>query len=169
MVLNSSAGYLLFRKCTPIFLQLAANFPQLWSESSAISISQALHASKHPITKFVFADTIAALAFGTVPMLHYDTSIHPMDHQLSREPFVEWVYSCPVIIIILLAKVNSSRVSRLMDPTNTNSGQIQEIEKHLQKWNPTVDYADQPSIRIARLAIQEAWRPAVLIYAYMVR
>lgn len=170
MVLNSPAGYSLLRKSTPIFLQLAAKFPQIWVHNSAISIHHALCGPRHEIVKFVFADTIAALAFGIVPLLYYDTTIHTVDKQLIGPRLLEWVYACPLIVILLLAKINALRVSRLMDQDNATFSEleIQEIERHLQSWKPTINYLDQPSDLVSRLAVQECWRQAVLIYLYMV-
>ncbi|KDN49181.1 hypothetical protein RSAG8_02534, partial [Rhizoctonia solani AG-8 WAC10335] len=42
MLLNSSSGYLLLRKGVPLFLQLAAKYPQVWTRDFAIPISHAL-------------------------------------------------------------------------------------------------------------------------------
>ncbi|KAJ1305728.1 hypothetical protein OPQ81_010461 [Rhizoctonia solani] len=109
MITNSSIGYTIFRKGAPIFLQLAAKFPEIWQES---------------------------------------------------------VYACPVVVLITLARVNASRVSQLMD-RNTTSKCIEEYEAVIQNWKPRVDYEDQPSHLIVRLAVQEAWRQAALIYLYM--
>lgn len=169
MVLNSSAGYTIFRKCSPLFLQLAAKYPPMWADGSAISIHHALYSQTHPIIKFVFADTIASLAFGVIPLIHYDTTVHTTDHLLGWQPFLEWVYGCPIIMIILLAKVNSSRISRLVnrDAVAPNEADIQDIENHLREWKATIDYVDQPTNLIARLAVQECWRQSVLIYMYM--
>lgn len=170
MVLNSTAGYTLLRRSTPIFLQLAAKFPHIWVDNSAISIHHALLVRRHEIVKFVFTDTIAALAFGVVPLLHYDTVIHMVDKQLIMPRLLEWVYACPVIIIILLAKINASRISRLVNWDTVSSNElvvVQEIEMHLRDWNPQMDHLDRPSDMVARLAVQECWRQAVLIYLYM--
>ncbi|CUA77810.1 hypothetical protein RSOLAG22IIIB_12847 [Rhizoctonia solani] len=80
---------------------------------------------------------------------------------------MEPVYACPIIVLITLARVNASRVSRLMDQDEATPAGIQEYEAAVQNWKPHVDYADQPSQLITRLAVQEAWRQAALIYLYM--
>ncbi|CAE6406620.1 unnamed protein product [Rhizoctonia solani] len=166
MILNSSVGYTIFRKGVPMFLQLAAKFPDLWKGDSAISLSQALHA-RHELGKFTLMDTVAALAFGISPLIHYDTTIRMEDYKPGKFQFMEPVYACPIIVLITLARVNASRVSRLMDQDETTPAGIQEYEAAVQNWKPHVDYADQPSQLITRLAVQEAWRQAALIYLYM--
>ncbi|KAG8729074.1 hypothetical protein FRC11_009544, partial [Ceratobasidium sp. 423] len=167
MILNSSIGYTIFRKGAPIFLQLAAKFPDMWKGDSAISISQALHSPRHELAKFAVMDTVAALAFGIAPLIHYDTAIREEDHNPGRYQFLEPVYACPVIVLITLARVNVSRASQLMGRDTTTPEGIEEYEAAVRNWKPRVDYDDQPSQLITRLAVQEAWRQAALIYLYM--
>ncbi|KDN47245.1 hypothetical protein RSAG8_03724, partial [Rhizoctonia solani AG-8 WAC10335] len=54
-----------------------------------------------------------------------------------------------------------------MDPKTTTPEGVEEYEAAVRNWKPRVDYADQPSHLITRLAVQEAWRQAALIYLYM--
>ncbi|CAE6531235.1 unnamed protein product [Rhizoctonia solani] len=168
MISNSSIGYTIFRKGAPIFLQLAAKFPELWKGDSAILLSQALHVARHELTKFALMDTIAALAFGIAPLIHYDTTIREEDHQPGQFQFLEPVYACPIVVLITFARVNASRVSQLMDQDDITPEGIEEYEAAVRNWKPRVDYDDQPSQLITRLAVQEAWRQAALIYLYMV-
>ncbi|CAE6472868.1 unnamed protein product [Rhizoctonia solani] len=167
MILNSSVGYTIFRKGAPIFLQLAAKFPELWKGDSAISLSRVLHAQRHELGKFALMDTVSALAFGIAPLIHYDTTPQEEDHNPGRYQFLEPVYACPIIVLMALARVNAYRASRLMDRGATNSEGLEECEAAVRNWKPRVDYNDQPSQLISRLAVQEAWRQAALIYLYM--
>ncbi|KDN33867.1 hypothetical protein RSAG8_13035, partial [Rhizoctonia solani AG-8 WAC10335] len=75
MLLNSSSSYLLLRTGVPLFLQLAASYPRVWTRDSAVLISHALAPIRHEMAKFVFTDTISALAFGIAPLLDYDTTV----------------------------------------------------------------------------------------------
>ncbi|CAE7093827.1 unnamed protein product [Rhizoctonia solani] len=54
-----------------------------------------------------------------------------------------------------------------MEHSATAEGGVEEYEAIVQNWKPCVDYADQPSQFVTRLAVQEAWRQAALIYLYM--
>ncbi|CAE6476336.1 unnamed protein product [Rhizoctonia solani] len=165
MVSNSSVGYAIFRKGVSPFLELAATFPKLWKGDSAISLSHALHLSRHELARFVIMDTIAALAFGIAPLVHYDTTIQ--DHNPDRFHFVEQVYACPVIVLMALARVNQSRASRLMGQDTITPEDVEAYESAVRNWKPGVDYTDSPSQLVARLAVQESWRQAALIYLYM--
>ncbi|KAB5590669.1 hypothetical protein CTheo_5893 [Ceratobasidium theobromae] len=168
MLLSSSIGYSLYRRCMPIFLQLASKFPELWTKDSAISILHALHARRFEITQFVFVDTITALIFGIAPLLHYDTSFHDVNQPRDRSfEFLEWIYSCPPMIVFLLAKINSSRTLGLNGQADSNRLAHLEIEEHLQKWQPTTEKDEDSSNGVVRLAVLECWRQAVLIYMYM--
>ncbi|CAE6469300.1 hypothetical protein ACGC1H_000048 [Rhizoctonia solani] len=167
MLLNSSFGYLLLRQGVPIFLQLAARYPQVWTEDSVISISHALNPTRHEMARFVLMDIISALAFGTVPLLNYDTTIHEDELEDRMTGFLERVYSCPVVILILLARINSARIARILNQNSPNSGDIQDVESRVRNWNPIIDYTDKPAELVARLAIQECWRQAALVYTHM--
>lgn len=167
MVSNTQKGYSLFKRCTPIFLQLAIKYPQLWTPNSSISISRALYFHEYEVRPFVLFDTIAALALGIAPLVHYDTTPHPHEQgEYSR--ILEWVYGCPPDIIILLARVTSWRVARWIDPTGANEAEWREVEGLVKAWKPHIEPVDGSANLVARMAILECWRQAVLIYLYMV-
>ncbi|KAG9118272.1 hypothetical protein FRC07_007292, partial [Ceratobasidium sp. 392] len=166
MILDTRASYALVKQCLPLFLQLAAKCPALWAENSAISIFRALHAPIYEMRKFVLWDTVFAVTFGTAPLLHYDTAFHELPDERLNVKILEWAYGCPGDIIVLLAKINSCRVSRWIGQGNENDEEWCESEKRLKEWKPVMD-VDQSSNVVARFAIQESWRQAVFIYLYM--
>ncbi|CAE7146367.1 unnamed protein product, partial [Rhizoctonia solani] len=67
------------------------------------------------------------------------------------------------------AEVNSWRAARLVDPTHPTPTleQQQQFRACLEEWNPRLEYGDRPELVMGRLAVQECWRHAVLIYFYM--
>ncbi|KAG9118624.1 hypothetical protein FRC07_006778, partial [Ceratobasidium sp. 392] len=145
---------------------LAAKYLTLWSENSAISIFRTLHAPIYEMRKFVLWDTVFAVAFGTAPLLHYNTAFHELPDERLNVKILEWAYGCPGDMIVLLAKINSRRVSRWIGQEDGNDEEWRESEKRLKEWKPVMD-VDQSSNVVARFAIQESWRQAVLIYLYM--
>ncbi|KAG8694347.1 hypothetical protein FRC09_009906, partial [Ceratobasidium sp. 395] len=166
MILDSRASYTLLKQCLPLFLKLAAEFTNLWAESSAISIFHTLHGPIYEMRKFVLWDTVSAAAFGTAPLLHYETNFYdPPTDRLSIK-IVEWAYGCPGDIIVLLAKINVWRVSKWIEQAVWNEEQWREIEERLKGWKPVMD-TDQSASVVARFAIQESWRQAVFVYLYM--
>jgi hypothetical protein len=166
MVSDSLTGYTLFRRSSPVFLQLAAQFPELWSNNSAIFISAAVQSRNYQIGYFVLHDTLIALALGTPPLINYDTTSCWVDD--GRNSLLEVVYRLPADVIVLIAKINSWRVLRSMDQVTSNQSEWHDLEEHLKHWNPTVDRDDESFDAIARLAVQEVFRQALLIYLYMV-
>lgn len=163
---GTSTGYSLFRSSASLFLRLAALSPHLWTGDAAISISEALRAQTYDIRKFVLNDTVTALVVGLPPLIHYDaTSSWAEEDEFL---YTEWVYGFPAGLVILLAKINSWRVSRLMGQV-PNCNEWHEIEKRLMGWSPTLNHTEEAREDVARLAIQEAWRQAALVYLYMVR
>lgn len=154
----------------PLFLQHAVKCPQLWTPNSSISISRALHFHEYEVCHFVLFDTIAALALGTAPLLHYDTTTRSCESDdCSR--ILKRVHGCPPAIIILLARINSWRAARWIDPigvvVGVEVGELMELEDTLRRWVPDIESVDGSANLIARMAIQECWRQTVLIYMYM--
>lgn len=166
IVSGTSTGYSLFANSTSVFLQLAALYPELWSANGTISISEAVRVRQFEIKNFVFHDTVTALTLGVSPLIHYDTTSSWADEMKPRH--IEWIYGFPVGILLLLAKINAWRVSQQLGPVAPYCNEWCEIEKRLENWSPAVDHTDDASKDISRLAIQECWRQATLIYLYMV-
>ncbi|KAG8791206.1 hypothetical protein FRC12_009876 [Ceratobasidium sp. 428] len=167
MIFDSRAGYHLFKATVPIFLQLASQYPYLWSQNSTISIFHALYAPQYHIRKFVLWDTMTSLAFASPPVLQYDTqpttSLSLPKADPVPEKILEWVYGCPQMIVMFIAKINGWRTGGL----GSGMEYWRELERKLQLWVPVVDRADDSTGRVMRLAVQEAWRHVVLIYLYM--
>lgn len=165
MISDTRRGYSLFQKCTPLALQLMGKFSNLWSPNSTIVLAYALHASVFEISWFVFSDTLAALALGIPPLLHYDTTYYP--DQSHGDSYLELVYGCPARITVLLAQINSWRASRWMEQPNLDANQWIEAEELLQSWSPPLESEGESYDLVGRFAIGESWRHAVFIYLYM--
>ncbi|CAE6503985.1 unnamed protein product [Rhizoctonia solani] len=167
-IVNTLTGHLLLRRSIPLFLALTAKFQELWANDSSISFRHALAHSQSEIPHFVFLDTVASLVFGIAPLIHYDVTFYPKVQSLRRS-HIEWAHGCSPIVVLLLATVNSWRAARFIDPTHPipTLGEQQIFKAYLQEWNPTIGYGDQPAVVMGRLAVQECWKHAVLIYMYM--
>ncbi|KAH7337998.1 hypothetical protein B0J17DRAFT_407932 [Rhizoctonia solani] len=168
-IVNTPMAHSLLRKCVPFFLALAAKFPELWADYLSISIQHVLSHHKFEFSHFAFLDTVTAMLFGSIPLIHYDTTLCPMV-QWPREHHIEWAHGCSPVVVVLLAKVNSWRAARSIAPTHPIPApeERQEFQSFLQLWNPIIEYGDQPVAVMGRLAVQEGWKNAILIYMYMV-
>lgn len=185
MLSGNAAGYALFKKSTPYFLQVASTFSHLWAPNSAIYISHALHCQQYEIRAFALVDSVTALAFGIPPLLHYETTIKEVEHDEGSR-LIEWVHGVPEDILVLLARINAWRASRWIEsPVVEAEGSVgspggvveglgldeeewRVVERLLNGWTPTIEQIDGSFNSITRLAIQESWRQAAFIYLYMV-
>ncbi|CUA72002.1 hypothetical protein RSOLAG22IIIB_04861 [Rhizoctonia solani] len=165
IISGTANSYSLFQRCTPMFLQLATLSPEIWVHNSSISVPETFRSSKYEVTQFIVHDTITALALGISPQLQYDTTSIWVDRAPGH--YMEWIHGFPVGILILLAEINSWRTLRMMGVLTPNQNDYHNIENRLNRWNPIVDHTDEPTNDIARLAVQEAWRQAALIYLYL--
>ncbi|KAJ1305425.1 hypothetical protein OPQ81_000435 [Rhizoctonia solani] len=86
-----------------------------------------------------------------------------------EQSYIEWAHGCSAIVITLLARINSWRAARFADPGHPapTPEYLQEFQACLHEWNPTLEYGDEPAVVMGRLAVQEIWKHAVLIYMYM--
>ncbi|KAF8702650.1 maltose acetyltransferase, partial [Rhizoctonia solani] len=164
IVSGTSVGYSLFRQCTPTFLRLAKLSPEIWPSDFAISISKATQ-SQYEIIKFIANDTIIAMILGIAPVIHYDTT--PRCDRRRPRSVLELVYGIPSEILCILAEINAQRASRMMGERASSNDNQCDIEKVLGSWTPVVGNTGEPTKDIARVAVQEAWRQAALIYFFM--
>ncbi|CAE6468529.1 unnamed protein product [Rhizoctonia solani] len=161
MVSGPAIGYSLFKRCTPVFLQLATLYPNIWSNDSTISILEAVQSSRYEISQFVINDTIVALVLGTPPLIHYETTLA---WTAEAPAYYQLMCGFPIGVLLLLARVNAWRASQLMEQASQNQS---DREEQLDSWNPTIDHGDGANNSITRFTIQEAWRQAAKIYLYM--
>jgi hypothetical protein len=166
MISGTATGYSLFKRCTPVFLRLAALHRDFWSDDSAISILNTIREPRYEAAQFVINDTILSLVLGTPPLLHYDTTpvwiAEPQFHY-------QLMYGFPIGVLLLLARINAWRASRIKGQASYSQNYWTDWEKQLDSWNPTIDYGDGPNNNIMRFMIQEAWRQATKIYLYLAR
>lgn len=167
MIANSQAAYSLLQQTLPIFVQLASKYSHLWSPNRTILISQALYRPpNYYICKFVFYDTMAALALARSPLVQYDTrSSYNAWSSGKNGKALEWVYGCSLQIVVFVAKINAWRVGAGVERWIED---WREVEGEVIRWAPLMDYVDDSIGQVMRLAVQESWRHAVLIYLYMV-
>ncbi|CAE6534831.1 unnamed protein product [Rhizoctonia solani] len=158
LVVDAVAGYALLKRALPLFLHLVSNDPELWSERGgqlAISLPRVLSTLRYEIRRFVFYDIMCALVLGVAPLAEYDPGEPPT---VSYPPLpMEMFHGIPVEWILIIGHVHAG----------TDGWRNLEIQT--LSWHPrVVDIWGEESTEIVyRMAIQEAWRHATLIYIYM--
>lgn len=164
MVCGTTIGYSLFKHSAPILLQVTTLYPDILSDDFAISIPEAIQSPHYEITQFIICDTFVSLVLGTPSLLNYNTAPSWVDGAPSH---YQLMFGFPIGILLLFAKVNAWRTSRLLGETGESQGVWQDLVEHLNHWHPTTYFRDGPNGNITRFAIQEVWRQAAIIYLYM--
>ncbi|KAH7323350.1 hypothetical protein B0J17DRAFT_240932 [Rhizoctonia solani] len=166
VTVDSPSGYVLLQKALPRFLHLVAVDPSLYLEhpsgSLVVSFPRTLSAPRYELKRFVMYDTAAALVLGVPPLVEYgyDCECDPTSHGL------EWIHGVPVALVQIISQINSWRAGSRVVPL----GDWEGLERRLLAWEPRVmvpDGKDSDTGSVGRLAIQESWRHAALIYLYM--
>ncbi|KAG9121300.1 hypothetical protein FRC07_002785, partial [Ceratobasidium sp. 392] len=147
-------------------LELVAADPSLWSERNGllVSLPRALSTERYEIRRFVFYDIITAFILGLPQLVEYDTD--ELSILSERVQPLEWVHGLPVELTANIVQVNAWRTSC---PGIPNMNGWVDLEMRTLAWEPRtreIQGGDSFDV-VARLAVQESWRHAVLIYIYM--
>ncbi|EUC67673.1 fungal zn(2)-cys(6) binuclear cluster domain protein [Rhizoctonia solani AG-3 Rhs1AP] len=158
-------GYVRLRKALPSFLHLVGADSTLYSEhpngNLFVSLPRTLGVPRNELKRFLMYDTATALVLGIPPLVEYgyDGECHPASHGL------EWIHGTPLTLVQAIAQVNSWRAGSRV-PLND----WRVLEGRVLAWEPgpiVPDDENPGTGDVARLAVQESWRHAVLIYIYM--
>ncbi|KAF8599449.1 hypothetical protein BDV93DRAFT_300265 [Ceratobasidium sp. AG-I] len=171
VAINTQAGYSLLRRSVPVFIGLVSSDPSLLVERQGlllISVTRALDFHRCEVKQFVFRDSMIAFALGTPSFVQYDTS------DCSTIPFavspLEWAHGIPAEFVVCIVQVNAWRAS---NPGIPDANDWPALVLRTLTWMPkAMDLVGEASCQdsykvVARLAVQETWRHAVLIYIYM--
>ncbi|KDN33694.1 hypothetical protein RSAG8_13213, partial [Rhizoctonia solani AG-8 WAC10335] len=166
-LVDSILGYNLLQKALPRFFQIVADDSNLFMEhpngNLLVSFPRALSAPRYELRRFIIYDTVAAFVLGVPPLVQYgyDGECDSSSHGL------EWIHGIPVALLDAISQVNSWRAG-----PRVPLDYWEVLERRVLAWQPssavrTEDSAAE-SASAARVAVQEGWRHAVLIYIYMV-
>lgn len=113
-------------------------------------------------------DALSSLSFGLPPLIEYDTSASVSEMSQLHAQRIESIQGCAAIFAVCIIKINVWRAHNDGPPATYI---WEAIEADVWRWEAQPDDGspDDSWKSIARLAIKEGWRHAVLIYLYMVR
>ncbi|EUC65129.1 transcription factor [Rhizoctonia solani AG-3 Rhs1AP] len=77
---------------------------------------------------------------------------------------VEAIFGCPNVIAVLLARTTALRHTRISSEERTRKGV--ELEHLIQGWQFNLPRAKRSCMRVARVAVQEIWRHAAILYVH---
>lgn len=103
-------------------------------------------------------------------MLRYDSRWERPERKAEQPMLLEWVNGCPTEVLLVLARINGDRATRLVSEIgNGENEESKKVEETLKNWNPPVEEVDGSANSVMRLAVHESWRHAAYVYLYMVR
>jgi hypothetical protein len=85
--------------------------------------------------------------------------------QLQENYGLQWLHGLPDQFIMIFAWINSLYETQ---GAGVNIELINRIETEVDRVKIVTSSSGDPSLKIARTAVHECWRMAVLIYLYMV-
>ncbi|CAE6420057.1 unnamed protein product [Rhizoctonia solani] len=116
---------------------------------------------------FAWCDILSSMALSRPTLLNYESDIHnPLPHSDSSDPDkgVEWIFGCPDVLTILLARTSALRHTRVSAEEKVARGC--EIQQFMQDWKFQPLPSQRSALRVARLAAQEIWRHAAILYVH---
>ncbi|CAE6455533.1 unnamed protein product [Rhizoctonia solani] len=168
IVLGTAAGYTTLRLALPTFLRLVSDDPNLCVEQKhngllCISLPGVLSSSRVDIRRFVFHDIMYSLVLGLPTLADYDSAGFPIVPGSNNS--IDWVHGVqgvPVEMIVNIAEVHNWR-----NQAKGADWRVLEMRSLVWMWNQSDVQSDESVQMVYRVAIQEAWRHATLIYIYM--
>ncbi|KAJ1305692.1 hypothetical protein OPQ81_010429 [Rhizoctonia solani] len=171
---NTRAGYQLFKNLIPSFLRAAQTLPS-YAPCQKVPLAEAFTSPNYEIGRFVFMDAVSSLIFGVSPVIDYDTRAPLVRPDLDCNGFpgsihpTEWIHGSPLELTMLLVKISLWRVKN-PDVQCAPEEIWKPLEAEAWSWAPRVSSPasmNEPSHMVVRMAVQEGWRHAGLIYLYM--
>ncbi|CAE6366297.1 hypothetical protein BN14_11436 [Rhizoctonia solani AG-1 IB] len=118
---------------------------------------------------FVSLDIMGSVASGRLTHFRYEVtySAELCDRmfQLQENYGLQWLHGLPDQFIMIFAWINSLYETQ---GAGVNIELINRIETEVDRVKIVTSSSGDPSLKIARTAVHECWRMAVLIYLYMV-
>ncbi|KAF8712174.1 hypothetical protein RHS03_01292, partial [Rhizoctonia solani] len=162
-VSNGYNAYRLLRNAAPTFLEIVYSDPGLWPDPSgppAVCMSKVITSTRFELGHFALMDVLCSMAYGLPQVIDYETATLSPEAEIHP---IEWVHGCPLEFQICIALMNDRCTKSYVAPD------WQMIEHRLQSYKVRLTLVDQTESwrNIARLAVVESWRQALLIYLYM--
>ncbi|EUC57282.1 fungal Zn(2)-cys(6) binuclear cluster domain protein [Rhizoctonia solani AG-3 Rhs1AP] len=148
-------------------LNQAASIVRLAIGSNSIDILKLSGEQTFDLRCFAWCDILSSMALSRPTLLNYESNIHnPPPHGDSADPDkgVEWIFGCPDVLTILLARTSVLRHACVSTEEKVARGR--EIQQLMQDWQFQPLYSQRSALRVARLAAQEIWRHAAILYVH---
>ncbi|CAE7071844.1 unnamed protein product, partial [Rhizoctonia solani] len=168
IVQGTTAGYTTLRLALSSFLHLVSDDPDLWIEQGrsgmlCISLPAVLTSNRIETRRFVYHDVVYSLILGLPTIAEYDSAGFPIAPGATIP--IQWIrgiHGIPVEMFVNIVEVSNWRAGR-----KDVDWAALEMRALAWKWRQVEIESKESAEMIYRVAIQEAWRHATLIYIYM--
>ncbi|CUA78514.1 hypothetical protein RSOLAG22IIIB_07129 [Rhizoctonia solani] len=165
IVFGTAAGYSTLRLALPSFLHLVSDGPNFLVEQGrngllCISLPTVLTSHRGELGRFIFQDIMHSLVLGLPTLAEYDSTGFPIVP--GSDLTTDWIHGVPMEMIVNISEVHNWRAQRkVADWTEL------EMRAWAWTWSQRDIQSEESVVMVRRIAIQEAWRHATLIYIYM--
>ncbi|GAB1521104.1 hypothetical protein RhiTH_004195 [Rhizoctonia solani] len=148
-------------------LNQAASVVRLALGSNTIDILKLSGEQTFDLRCIAWADILSSMALARPTLLNYESDIHnrpQYDDSGDPDKGVEWVFGCPDILAILMARTSALRHACISFEEKVECGH--EIQQLVCDWKFRPVPAQRSALRVARVASQEIWRHAAILYIH---
>jgi hypothetical protein len=140
--------------------------------SEAIDFANLTGEQTFDIRCIAWYDILSSMALARPTLLDYKTdtqglsSLSRWDQMFDSDHGIEWIVGCPDALVALVARISALRHARISpEEKNARGAEIEQLARDIQ-LHPV--RAKSPALRVARLAVQEICRHAVILYVHHV-
>ncbi|KAG8750653.1 hypothetical protein FRC11_010201 [Ceratobasidium sp. 423] len=152
-------------------LNQAASLVRMVLNSNTMDLLDVTGEHTFDIRLFAWCDIMGSMALSRPTLLDYRSDIpNPPQHNMVEEHHahpdrgVEWIFGCPDVLAVLLACTSSLRHADVSAQERVTRGK--EIERLIRHSQFRLVRAKSSMMRVARLAAQELWRHAAILYLH---
>ncbi|CAE6478823.1 hypothetical protein ACGC1H_003067 [Rhizoctonia solani] len=119
---------------------------------------------------FAWCDILHSMATSRPTMLKYEFNIEQAQHSGSEDGYthtnkgVEWIYGCPDVLTVILARTSSIKHSPASKENKIRHGVM--LEELVLNWEFRPAQAKGSVMRVARVGVQEVWRHIAILYIH---
>ncbi|CAE6501591.1 unnamed protein product [Rhizoctonia solani] len=152
-------------------LSQAASLVRTVLHSNTLDLLKLSGAHTFDIRLFAWCDIMGSMALSRPTLIDYESKIpDPMQHNMVGEHHAhpdrgaEWIFGCPDVLAVLLARTSSLRHAELSAEDKIARGK--EVERLIRHSQFRLVRAKSSMMRVARLGAQELWRHAAILYLH---
>jgi hypothetical protein len=116
---------------------------------------------------FVWCDILDSMSTSRPTRFKYISDLeHVTQADIGPDSGIEWIYGCPNVLAVLLARTTALRHAQLSNEEAALQGS--ELAQMIRTWQFRRVEAIGSLLRVSRIAAQEIWRHAAILYVHHV-